>query len=194
MRASVDDGLRHGGSGKPAATLWATNLVNFGRRRSAAAALVIYTGLAVALFSRTWVHPTTWSVGRIGDAQQMMWFLAWPPFALTHGLNPIFTNYIDYPGGVNLMWNTSILLPGVVLGPLTQLAGFVFAYNFLMTGGLALSAWTAYLLIRRYVSSQAAAGVGAALYGFSPFMTAHSLGHPQLTVAFMPPILLLLLD
>lgn len=182
------------GSGNAAATMRATNLVSLGRRGSAAAALVTYIGMAVALFSNTWVHPTTWSVGRIGDSQQMMWFLAWIPFALGHGQNPLFTNYIDYPGGVSLMWNTSILLPGVVLGPLTHLAGFVFAYNALMTGALALSAWTAYLLIRRYVSSQVAAGVGGALYGFSPFMTAHSLGHPQLTAAFMPPILLLLLD
>ena len=172
----------------------ATNLVNLGRRGSAAAALATYTGLAVALFSSTWVHPTTWSVGKFGDAQQMMWFLGWQPFAIIHGHNPIFTNYIDYPGGVNLMWNTSALLPAVVLGPLTQLAGSVLAYNVLMTAALALSAWTAYLLIRRYVTSQLAAGIGGALYGFSPVMTAHSLGHPHMTVAFMPPILLLLLD
>src|SRR5438309_1575644 len=164
------------------------------RRAAAAAALGIYAGLAVALFSSTWVHPASWSVGGAGDAPQMMWFMGWPPFALTHGQNPLFTDYIDYPGGVNLMWNTSVLLPGMVLGPLTQLAGFVIAYNVLVTAGVALSAWTAYLFIRRYVSSPLAAGIGGALYGFSPFMTAHSLGHLQLTVAFMPPILLLLLD
>jgi hypothetical protein len=156
--------------------------------------LVIYLALAVALFSSTWVHPTTWSVGVVGDPQQIMWFLGWPPFALTHGQNPLFTNYIDYPGGVNLMWNTSVLLPGLVLGPLTETAGFVLAYNVMMTVGVALSAWTAYLLIRRYVSGQVAAGAGGALYGFSPLMTAHSLGHPQMTVAFLPPMLLLLLD
>src|ERR1700693_3651667 len=87
-----------------------------------------------------------------------------------------------------------MLLPATVLAPITQLAGFVLSYNVMMTAGVALSAWTAYLLIRRYVNSQVAAGVGAALYGFSPYMTAHSLGHSQLTLAFLPPILLLLLD
>jgi hypothetical protein len=168
--------------------------MSLGRRRSAVVFLVVYIALAVALFSSTWIHPTTWSVGVVGDPQQIMWFLGWPPFALMHGQNPTFTNYIDYPSGVNLMWNTSVLLPGVVLGPLTELAGFVLSYNVLMTVGVALSAWTAYMLTRRYVSSQVAAGVGGALYGFSPLMTAHSLGHPQLTVAFLPPILLLLLD
>jgi hypothetical protein len=146
------------------------------------------------MFSSTWVHPTTWSIGVSGDPQQFIWFLAWPPFAVTHGHNPIFTDYIDYPVGVNLMWNASELLPAMVLSPLTGMSALVLAYNVLMTTAVALSSWTAYLLIRRYVSSLLGAGVGGALYGFSPFMIAHSLGHPHVTVAFMPPVLLMLLD
>src|SRR3982074_1225462 len=104
-------------------TALVTNVPRFGRRWSAAAALVIYTALAAAMFSSTWVHPATWSVGVPGDAREFVWFLSWPPFAVTHGDNPLFTNYIDYPGGVNLMWNGSVLLPAVVLGPLTNLGG-----------------------------------------------------------------------
>ena len=168
--------------------------MSFGRRASAAIALVIYTGIAVALFSSTWIHPTTWSVGVGADPQQVMWFLGWPPFAITHGQNPIFTDYIDYPVGVNLMWNTSEPLPALVLGPLTHAGGPALAYNVLVTAAVALSAWSGFILIRRYVSSQIAAGVGGALYGFSPLMTAQSLGHPHVTMAFMPPVLLLLLD
>jgi len=172
----------------------AAPFVRSGRRGAAALALVAYIALAVALFSSAWFHPTIRSIGVFGDPQQIMWFIGWPPFALTHGLNPFFTNYIDYPAGANLTWNTSLFLPGLVLGPLTEASSVVLAYNVMMTAGVALSSWTAYLLIRRHVSSQLAAGVGGALYGFSPLMTAHSLGHPQLTVAFLPPILLLLLD
>jgi hypothetical protein len=175
-------------------TALVTNVPRFGRRGSAAAALVIYTALAVAMLSSTWVHPATWSVGVPGDAQEFVWFLSWPPFAVTHGDNPLFTNYIDYPGGVNLMWNGSVLLPAVLLGPLTNLGGSILAYNVLVTAALALSAWTAFLLIRRFVSSHLAAAAGGLLYGFSPFMTAHSLGHAHLTLAFIPPLLLLLLD
>src|SRR5580704_15157622 len=104
-----------------------TNRVSSGHRGSAALALLIYTGLAVAMFYSTWVvHPTTWSIGgAYADSQEAMWFLGWPPFALTHGQSLVFTNYIDYPGGVNLLWNGSMLLVGLVLAPLTQLAGFV---------------------------------------------------------------------
>jgi hypothetical protein len=165
-----------------------------GRRVAAALALAVYAVLAVALFSSTWRHPTTWSIGDTGDPQQFMWFLSWPMFAIANGANPFFTNYQYYPAGVNLMWNTSVLLPGLALSPITWLGGPVLAYNVLATASLALSAWTAFLLIRRFISGQVAAAVGGLLYGFSPYMTAHSLGHPVLTAAFMPPILLLLLD
>lgn len=167
-----------------------------GRHPGAAAiALAAYTVLAVALFSNTWIHPTNWSIGvNTGDPQQDMWFLSWPMFAISHGENLLFTNYQHYPAGVNLMWNTSLLLPALILSPVTLLGGPVLAFNVLATASLALSAWTAFILIRRFVSSQVAAAVGAALYGFSPYMTAHSLAHPNLTAAFMPPIALLLLD
>jgi len=160
----------------------------------AVAALFVYSCLAMGMFWTSWADPTKRSIGLAGDPQQIMWFLSWPIFAVTHGHNPLFTNYIDYPGGVNLMWNTAALLPGVVLGPLTHLAGFVLTWNVLMTAAIALSSWTAYLLILRFVPNRLAAGVGGALYGFSPYMTAHSLGHPHATLAFMPPVILLLLD
>ena len=35
--------------------------------------------------------------------------------------------------------------------------------------------------------------MGGLFYGFSPYMAAHSLGHAMLTVAVLPPLLLLLL-
>ena len=172
-------------------------LIRWSRGRNAAAAIAMaaYAVLAVALFSNTWRHPTTWSIGvNTGDPQQFMWFLSWPMFAVSNGVNPLFTNYQYYPAGVNLMWNSSVLLPAVALSPITWIGGPILAYNVLATAALALSAWTAFFLIRRFVSSQLAAAVGGALYGFSPYMTAHSLAHPNLTAALMPPVVLLLLD
>jgi len=157
--------------------------------------LIVYGVLAVAMFANTWVHPTTWSIGvNTGDPQQFMWFLSWPVFATSHGQNPLFTDYQFYPTGVNLMWNTSVFLPAILLSPITQFGGPILAYNVLVTASFALSAWTAFILIRRFVSSQLAAAVGAALYGFSPALTPHALAHPNVTAAFMPPVVLLLLD
>jgi hypothetical protein len=166
------------------------------RRRSAAAvALAFYAILAVALFSDTWRHPMTWSIGvNTGDPQFVMWNLVWPTFAISHGASPLFTNYQYYPAGVNLMWNGQMLLPALVLSPITWFGGPVLSYNVLATAALVLSAWTAFIFIGRFVSSRVAAVFGGLLYGFSPYMTAHSIAHPVLTAAFMPPLLLLLLD
>src|SRR5207302_838410 len=51
------------------------------RRADVFVVLLGFAGLGVALFSNTWAHPTSWSIGTNGDPQQMMWFLGWGSFA-----------------------------------------------------------------------------------------------------------------
>jgi hypothetical protein len=157
------------------------------------AALAAYLGLAFGAFASAWRDPLHLAIGVRGDPSQVAWFMAWFPYAAAHGLNPFFTDHIDYPAGVNLMWNTSMPLVAYLLAPATAVSP-VLAYDLLETLSLALSAWTGYLLLRRCVSSQLAAAAGGLLYGFSPYMFAQSLGHSQLTAAALPPLILLLLD
>src|ERR1700737_3147216 len=90
-------------------------------------------------------------------------------------------------------------LIGVVLAPLTLTLGAVFAYNVAETLGLALSALAGFVMVRRYVQATDTIGtiaalIGGALYGFSPYMAAHALGHPPLVTVFTPPLMLLLVD
>ncbi len=154
----------------------------------------MYLGLATLLFASAWRSPSTLAVGDSGDIPLQLWFLSWTPFALGHGQNPLLTTHLDSMVGVNLMWNTTMPLLGVLLWPVTATLGPLVAYNGLETAGLALSAWCASLAYRRYVSSTMAAAAGGLLYGFSPYMLAHSLGHPGLTAMFVPPLILLTLD
>jgi hypothetical protein len=158
-----------------------------------AVALVAYVALAFGAFASAWRDPFRYGVGVRGDPSQFMWFLTWFPFAAGHRLNPFFTDFVDYPAGANLLWNTSVPLVAYVLSPVTALSP-VLSYDLMETLGLALSAWTGFLLLRRYVTRPLAAAVGGLLYGFSPYMFAQSLGHPHLTVAVLPPVILLLLD
>ena len=69
-------------------------------------ALVAYSILAAALFSRTWMDPAGSWIGTPKDPQLFIWYLGWIPHELAQGHNPLFTNYLWYPAGVNLMWNT----------------------------------------------------------------------------------------
>ena len=157
-------------------------------------ALLLYLVLAFGVFASVWRDPSVRWIGIAGDPQSFMWFLAWYPHALGHGLNPFFTDFGDYPAGANLLWDTGLPLVSVVLWPVTATFGVVVAYNVMVTAALALSAWCGFLLLRRYVRSPLAAGAGGLLYGFSPYMFAQSLAHPQMTMAFLPPLILLLLD
>ncbi|MBO0709191.1 MAG: hypothetical protein J2P44_12580, partial [Candidatus Dormibacteraeota bacterium] len=150
--------------------------------------------MTVALFRGVWRHLSTQVIGVGGDPLQHVWFIRWLPFALIHGQNPFFTDYLDFPAGANLLWNTSMPLQGLILWPVTAAWGPVVAYNLLIAVAPPLSAWTAFLLFRRFVSSSPAAWVGGALFGFSPYMIAHSLGHPTLTSVYLVPLILLVLD
>src|SRR5580704_8936218 len=74
-------------------------------------ALAIYFALAALFFGRglcgRW---TTSYIGKGVDPPQLMWLMAWWPHALTHGLNPLFTDVIWAPHGLNLAWATSMPL------------------------------------------------------------------------------------
>ncbi len=133
-------------------------------------------------------------VGNTGDPSLFVWSLAWAPFALSHHLNPLVTDYIHYPSGANLMWNTSILFPALVLTPVTNLFGPIVSYNVLTVLGMWLSGWCAFLAVRRFTRHWFAAAVGGLLYEFSPFMVVEITGHAHLFVAVFPPLLILFAD
>jgi hypothetical protein len=155
-------------------------------------ALAMYALLAAAVFASAWVDPAGRWIGSPKDPQLFIWYLGWIPHQLSHGINPLFTDYLSYPPGVNLMWNTSMIFPAIVLWPVTALLGPVVAYNLLITAGIALSAWCGFLAARRFVDRDLPCFLAGLVYGFSPGMIAQALGHPHVVVAIFPPLALLL--
>ncbi|HZV52191.1 MAG TPA: hypothetical protein VFD49_20805 [Candidatus Dormibacteraeota bacterium] len=163
-------------------------------RAVTAIVLVVYVALAVAIFEVAWRRPGDTFPGDRGDPVFFIWCLGWVPHQVLQFGNPLYTTDLNHPFGANLMWNTSVVFPALVLAPITLAFGPVASYDVLVTAGLALSAWCAFLAARVYVRRQMAAGVAGLVYGFSPAMTAQSLGHPNFTVALFPPLVLLALD
>jgi hypothetical protein len=155
--------------------------------------LLLFLGLAGWMFKGIWASPTSITLeGGNGDAGIFMWFLRWIPFALEHGHDLLVTYHLNYPDGVNLMWNTSLPLPGLLLTPVTTTWGPVLSFNLLLVLGYGLSAWCAYLAIRRFAAGHLAAVVGGLVYGFSPAMRVQS-HHLHMTLAFLVPLMLLAL-
>jgi hypothetical protein len=163
------------------------------RRAPSIGALLIYLASAIALFSSAWVDPLHRSAGGPGDAQLFMWMLGWVPYSIGHGLNPLFTDYLIYPSGANLFWTLIPILPGVVLAPVMAWLGPVAAYNLAITLALAGSAWCAYYAINAFVKDRLGSFLGGWLFGFSPYMLAHALGHINLVICMTPPLAMLLL-
>lgn len=128
-----------------------------------------------------------------GDQAQEVWFLRWPLYAISHGLNPFFSTWMNYPKGVNVAINTAAPLLALVSAPLQLTIGTVATFNILLVVAIAASALAMCLALRRWVRSWVAAFVGGLLYGFSPYMIGEGSGHLFLVAVFIPPIVLVLL-
>ncbi|MGB7051851.1 MAG: hypothetical protein WBG41_09800, partial [Acidimicrobiales bacterium] len=156
----------------------------------------VYLIAAVGLWWHVWTGaPASTTTCGCGDAARFIWFFEWPIYAIGHGHNVLYSQWLFHPTGINLLDDTSVLALGVVLGPVTALFGPVAGMNVALTLAPALSALAAFALLRRFVRWWPAAVVGGAIYGFSPFIVTE-LAFNQLNIAFLavPPLMVMALD
>lgn len=158
------------------------------------AAFLGYLLGALAVTARAWQAPSSGWAGNCCDQEQAIWYLGWTPHALTHGLNPFFTTQIGAPSGVNLMWSPSMPLLGILGWLPAKIGGPIFGFNTLVVLGISLSGWTAWLAIRRWTGDGVAPMVGGAVYAFSPYVVSHAALHLNLATAWVPPLLLIVID
>jgi hypothetical protein len=151
--------------------------------------------LAVALYAyRDMLNGSSLPACACGDQAQEVSFLAWTSFAVTHGHNPLFTTYTNYPWGMNLAVNTSFPLLSVLAIPAVLTIGPVASYIWLLVAAFSVSALAMYILLRRWVRWSVAAFVGGLLYGFSPYMIGQGWSHLFLIFVPIPPLIFLVLD
>ena len=138
-----------------------------------------------------WRDPASRMVaGNYNDTDQMAWFFRYDATAISHfHLPALVTTGMNAPQGVNAMWNTFMLLPGTLLAPVTLLAGPQTSLTILMTAGFAGSALAMFAVLRRWGVTTRAAGLGGALYGFSPALLQSAIGHYDLQFAVFLPLI-----
>src|SRR6204780_5656787 len=125
------------------------------------------------------------------DADQFAWFFRYDATAIAHWHLPaLVTTAMNAPQGVNVMWNTFMLLPGIVLAPVTLACGPQVSLTLLLTMGFAGSATAMFAVLRRWQVSVPAAALGAAVYGFSPALVHSAIGHYDLQFAVFPPLII----
>ncbi len=161
-----------------------------------AACTVTYLPLAVVAYLPALEH---WSLQMNGcncwDQVLEEWGIAWWPAAIAHGHALFTTTYLDAPGGVNLMWNTSMPALGLAASPLSFALGPVHTFLVLLVLSGPVSGAAMFLLLRRWTAWLPAAWVGGLLYGFSSYMAAQStVGRLHLIFVPIPPLIVLVID
>lgn len=140
------------------------------------------------------VHVRSHALGVLGDPDEYTWFLGWYRYAVAAHVNPLLSDHLNHPAGINLMWNTSNPLVAILAAPLTAAIGPIAAYNLLVPVAMALSGWCAYLAARHFGAGVAASTLAGLLYEFSPYMLAQSRAHLSTVVVCFAPLLAILLD
>jgi hypothetical protein len=162
------------------------------RRRTVPLAAAYYLLAALAVTLWLWRDPASRTVaGNPYDTDQFAWFLRYDATAIAHARLPaLVTTAMNAPQGVNVMWNTFMLLPGILLAPVTLLFGPQTSLTVLLTAGFAGSATAMFAVLRRWDAGTAGAALGAAVYGFSPALLHSAIGHYDLQFAVLPPLII----
>jgi hypothetical protein len=139
-------------------------------------------------------HPGMPQIGQDQlDPNFYVWSWRWWPYALSHGLNPLYSRQIGAPAGYSLAWTTPAPAVAVLLGPVTAAFGPIVSFNLTMLVSAPVSAWAAFVAARRLTGRFWAALVAGAVYGFSPYEISHTVsGQANLAVIMLLPILVYL--
>ncbi len=154
-------------------------------------AFLIYQVIALVWFGRPVLNDFSHSyIGIKGspDPGLNMWFLVWWPYAISHHINPLLTKAIWAPSGFNLTWATSIPFAALIAAPVTLKWGPVVSWNILCLLAPAVAAWCAFILCRHVCKSFVPALAGGYVFGFSPYMLGHLLGHLCMILVFPVPL------
>jgi hypothetical protein len=162
------------------------------RCRPAVLTLTCYLLGALFVTGRLWISPAgRGQAGDVPDVDQATWFMRYTATAIEHFRLPALqSTAMNAPHGVNLMWNTSLLLPGSLATPVTLLFGPQVSLTVLLVAGFAGSAAAMCWVLRRWQASLVGAALGGALYGFSPALIGSGIGHYSLVLAMLLPLLL----
>jgi hypothetical protein len=148
-----------------------------------------YLVVSLILWWHVLPHPRSVTTCGCGDGALTIWFINWPAYALSHGLNPFYSSKLFVPVGINMTHN--FLGLGIVAAPVTWLFGPVASLNLIDLLSPPLSALAMFWLLRRWVTWSPAAFVGGLFFGYSPFLLVSlALAHPDFGLLAPIPLII----
>ena len=161
------------------------------RDRAGLLGFLSYLALSVLFFGRGVIADPAHRLINAGtghDPSLYIWGLVWWPYALAHRLNPFLCRVIWAPNGINLAWTPSMPVVAILAAPLTASLGPVVTFNLLCILAPALAGWAALILYRSLTERYWPALLGGYLFGFSPYILGHMVGHLNLLLIFPVPL------
>ena len=145
-------------------------------------ALPVISHLGVPDLRQYWTDPNFYT-----------WAMQWWPYAVTHGINPLYSTQVGAPHGYNLAWATTTPSVGLLMWPVTAAVGIVTSFNLTLLLIPPVSAWAAFVAARRLTGRFWASLLAGAVYGLTPFELVHDWqGQPNLTVIGLFPLMVYL--
>ena len=149
--------------------------------------------LIFAAITVWWLFPLLSNLGTVvpgtgaGDNLTFVWNVWWMRYVLHHpGHTFFFTPFLFHPAGVDLTLHTHTALPALIgaMSSTSPVAG----QNVLIVLHIFLNFVCMYALAHRVTGHAVAAAAAALIFGTSPFVSAHLLGHFNLIAAWTLPL------
>jgi hypothetical protein len=158
--------------------------------RGALRQLAVLIGYIAAGVAVTWPL-ATYLRGRlpdIHDPASYVWSLWWVAHQVTHLGNPWFTSRLAAPAGVQLGYDTLMPLLGLLMLPVTMLAGPAVSYNLLVVLLPGVLCYAMYRVARLWLTSEVGAVAAGALFGLSTMVTFQDWFHLNIAAGtvFLP--------
>jgi hypothetical protein len=148
----------------------------------------------IALLSIVWTWPLALHFrdripGSPGDNLSFLWNLWWMRQVLSHrALSFFHSAYLFSPFGVDLINHPHTALQGLISATLLSKLSIVAAENLYVIVSIFLNAAAAYALVYDITRERRLAFAGAVVFGDSPYIAAHLLGHFDLLTAWVMPL------
>src|ERR1700722_11063801 len=159
-------------------------------------ALVIYLAVFIVGFALALVGGL--DVPKVGqryvDPNLFIWLWRWWPYAVSHGIDPLYSSQIGAPAGWNLAaWTTTTPSAALLVWPVTAAFGPITSFNLTLLLAPPTAAWAAFVAARRLTGRFWAALLGGTVYGFNIYEQAHNVsGQPNVSVTLLFPLLVCL--
>jgi hypothetical protein len=124
------------------------------------------------------------------DPSFYTWSMRWWPYAVSHGINPLYSSQIGAPHGYDLAWASTTPSVDLLMWPVTAAFGVLVSYNVMLLLVPPVSALAAFLLARRLTGRFWPSLLAGGVYGFCPYGVLHEWqGQPNLTAIAVFPLL-----